>query len=39
VVPPEQLLETEFADGYFRKPIDTTQLIEQINELVKGAES
>jgi DNA-binding response OmpR family regulator len=37
VVPPEQLLETEFADGYIHKPVDTKELIEQINELVKDA--
>lgn len=34
VVPPEQLLETSFADGYLRKPIDSAELIAEIEKLV-----
>lgn len=42
VVPPEQLLGTEFAgvlfaDAYIKKPVSSEELIEQIDKLVKEA--
>lgn len=37
VVPPEQLMECLFADGYIRKPIEPQELLAQIDRLVKEA--
>lgn len=37
VVPPEQLMECLFADGYIRKPIEPQELLAQIDKLVKEA--
>lgn len=34
VVPPEELLDAGFADGYLRKPIDSVELIAEIESLV-----
>lgn len=36
VVPPEQLLESLFADGYIRKPVTAEELIVTIERLVKA---
>lgn len=37
VVPPEQLMECLFADGYIRKPIEPQELMAEIERLVNEA--
>ena len=37
VVPPEQLLECLFADGYIRKPIEPDELFIEIEKVMKEA--
>ena len=39
VVPPEQLLETEFADAYIHKPIGPDELVIEIEKAMKEAEA
>jgi CheY-like chemotaxis protein len=36
--PPEQLLETLFADGYIRKPVEPDALVNEINTLVNQSQ-